>query len=230
MLIYPAIDLFEGQAVRLFKGDAASREVVGEPLQLVQKFAAAPLIHVVDLDGAFAGKARQTELIRQLAAKHPIQVGGGLRTEDDAARLFDVGVARVVYGTAAAKDPALLDRALARWGAEKIVVAMDVHEGKVAISGWTEHAALEPDALARRIAGQGAQWILCTAVHRDGTLEGPDLPLLTRLQSLDARLKVIASGGISSLDDVRSCRDLAAVVVGKAIYAGRFTLEEALAC
>lgn len=230
MLIYPAIDLMGGEAVRLHRGEAQSRHVVGQPLELLERFAAAPLIHVVDLDGAFAKSVQQTALISQLAKRHPIQAGGGVRSLDDVSRLFDAGVARVVIGTAAVQNPELLDETLKRHGAERVVVAVDVKDGKVAVSGWVETSQLEPATFCAQLAARGVRWVLCTAVHRDGTLEGPDVPMLDALRAADGRLNVIASGGIGSLDDLRACRKMAAVIVGKALYSGRFTLDEALRC
>jgi phosphoribosylformimino-5-aminoimidazole carboxamide ribotide isomerase len=230
MVIYPAIDLMGGQAVRLRKGESATREVVGVPLELAARFKAAPLIHVVDLDGAFSGRTEQFDLIAKLAAVHPIEAGGGVRTLEDVARLIDAGVERVVLGTSVMKSPELIDEILSRWGAERVVAALDVKSGHVATSGWTETSNVTPEAAAIRLGAQGVRWILCTATHRDGTLEGPDLAVLERVRGADPRLRVIASGGIGALADVQACRAMAAVVVGKALYAGRFTLEEAMAC
>jgi phosphoribosylformimino-5-aminoimidazole carboxamide ribotide isomerase len=228
MEIYPAIDLMGGQAVRLVKGVRASREVVGEPLALAAAFRAAPLLHVVDLDGAFSGRIQQLPLIAELARVHPLEVGGGIRTEDDVARLLDAGVSRVVLGTAVLENPALLTHTLAAYGAEKVVVALDVKDGFVAAAGWTATSTVRPRDLAEKLAREGVRYVLCTAVHKDGTLEGPDLDVLAEV-SVDG-LSVIASGGIGSLDDVRKVKRCHGVVIGKAIYAKRFTLEEALAC
>jgi phosphoribosylformimino-5-aminoimidazole carboxamide ribotide isomerase len=230
MVIYPAIDLMEGQAVRLRKGERGTREVVGEPLELALRFALAELIHVVDLDGAFAGSPRQFDLIARLAAVHPIEAGGGVRTMDDVARLLDAGVERVVLGTSVVANPGLIDQILSRWNAERVVAALDVKDGRVATSGWTETSDLAPEVAATRLAAQGVRWILCTAVHKDGMLEGPDMGILEQIRAADPRLRVIASGGIGELSHVKACRDMAAVIVGKALYAGRFTLEEAIAC
>ena len=226
--VYPAIDLLGGRAVRLTRGLRETAEVVGDPLALAHRFAAAPLLHVVDLDGAFAGQVRQLELIARLAAIHPLQAGGGVRSLDDVQRLVDAGAARVVIGTAALEQPALLEAALAAHGRERIVVAADVKEGFVAAAGWTRATALRPRELAVTLLGAGVRHVLCTAVHRDGTLEGPDLAVLAEV-SLPG-LSVIASGGIGSLDDLRRVQGCAGAVVGKALYAHRFTLEEALSC
>jgi phosphoribosylformimino-5-aminoimidazole carboxamide ribotide isomerase len=230
VLIYPAIDLMDGRAVRLVRGERETAHTVGDPLDLIAKFKPAPLVHVVDLDGAFAGMPKQLTLIGKLASLHAVQVGGGIRTASDIQALFDAGVQRVVLGTIAVTSPQLLDEALAKHGPERIVVAVDVKDGHVAVSGWEKTAALAPRPFCASLATRGVQWILCTAVHKDGTMEGPALDVLDDLQAADARLKIIASGGIGELADVRKCKHLAAVIVGKALYARRFTLEEALAC
>lgn len=230
MLIYPAIDLMGGKAVRLTRGEANSQEVVGDPLELVDRFRAAPLMHVIDLDGAFAGRIIQMPLIQQLASRHPIQVGGGIRTLEDVDKVFEAGASRAVLGTAAVTNSALLSAALIKWGSERIVVAVDVKEGRVAVAGWTQTSLATPDEFSRRLADLGVRWVLCTAVHRDGTMEGPDISLLERVQNADSRLRLIASGGIGSLADIVACKRMAAVIVGKGLYAGRFTLAEAMAC
>jgi phosphoribosylformimino-5-aminoimidazole carboxamide ribotide isomerase len=226
--IFPAIDLLDGKAVRLTKGLRETAEVVGEPFALAAQFAAAAMLHVVDLDGAFAGKLSQTELVGRLCKVHAVQCGGGVRSLDDVTRLLDVGVHRVVVGTAILTQPALLRQCLDAHGPNKLVVAVDVKDGFVAAAGWTETSLVRPDAFARTLAAEGVKHILCTAVHRDGTLEGPDLDVLHSVQQ--GGLEVIASGGIGSLDDVRAVKRFAGVVIGKAIYAGRFTLDEALSC
>jgi phosphoribosylformimino-5-aminoimidazole carboxamide ribotide isomerase len=224
--IFPAIDLLEGRAVRLVKGKRETAETVGEPLALVERFARAPLLHVVDLDGAFAGGPRQHALIGQIAQRHAVQAGGGVRSLDDIDRLLQAGVQRVVVGTAFVENPDLLDAALSRFGAERLVVAVDVKDGRVAVAGWAGTAAHTPRAFATLLAERGARHVLCTAVHRDGTLEGPDTAVLDDVSV--PGLSIIASGGIGSLDDVRAVRRFAGVVVGKALYAGRFSLDEAL--
>jgi phosphoribosylformimino-5-aminoimidazole carboxamide ribotide isomerase len=230
MLIYPAIDLMGGQAVRLTRGERHTAEVVGNPRELIQHFRIAPLVHVVDLDGAFSAKPAQLELIRDLARVHSIQVGGGIRTPEHVRALAEAGATRVVLGTVAVTDPQILETALRELGPERVVVAVDVKDGRVAVSGWQKTGDLLPRAFCADLATRGVRWILCTAVHRDGTLEGPDLNVLDDVQAASPALRIIASGGIGTLDDVRKCRHLAAVIVGKALYAKRFTLEEALAC
>jgi phosphoribosylformimino-5-aminoimidazole carboxamide ribotide isomerase len=225
--ILPAIDLLDGRAVRLVKGRRETATTVGEPLALVERFAEAPLLHVVDLDGAFAGGPRQHALIGALAKRHAVQAGGGVRTLDDIDALLQAGVQRVVVGTAVVENPDLVDAALARCGADRLVIAVDVKDGRVAVAGWEGTAAHTPRDFATLLARRGVRHVLCTAVHRDGTLEGPDTAVLDEVSV--PGLQVIASGGIGSLDDLRAVRRFAGVVVGKALYADRFTLEQALA-
>lgn len=230
--VYPAIDLLGGKAVRLTKGKRETAEVVplegGDPLALARRFDRASMLHVVDLDGAFAGKVAQLAHVEKIAALHPVQAGGGVRTLKDVQHLLDAGASRVVIGTAALENPPLLEEALARHGAERIVVAVDVKDGFVAATGWTTTSTLRPRELAASLVRMGVKHVLCTAVHRDGTLEGPDLAVLDEVNV--PGLSVIASGGIGTVDDVRSVKRFGGVVIGKALYAGRFTLEEALSC
>jgi phosphoribosylformimino-5-aminoimidazole carboxamide ribotide isomerase len=230
MLIYPAIDLMGGNAVRLTRGEKSTAEIVGNPRELIVRFKPASLVHVVDLDGAFEGAPTQLPMIRELAAGHAIQVGGGIRTLQHIQALMEAGVQRVVLGTIAVTQPDILDETLRRYGEERVVVAVDVKDGKVAVSGWQQTGSQTPRPFCQQLAQRGVRWILCTAVHKDGTMEGPDLSVLNDVQAADERLRVIASGGIGSLEHVQSCKHLAAVIVGKALYAKKFTLEEALAC
>jgi phosphoribosylformimino-5-aminoimidazole carboxamide ribotide isomerase len=226
--VHPAIDLLEGRAVRLVKGRRETAETVGEPLELVDRFRDASLLHVVDLDGAFAGGPRQTETIRQMAKRHRIQAGGGVRSMADVDALFSCGVVRVVVGTKVLQDPDFLDALGARADRDRIVIAADVKDGFVAGSGWEATSAVTPRALALRLVERGLTHVLCTAVHRDGTLEGPDVDVLAEVRVPGA--SVIASGGIGSLDDLRAVKTAgcSGVVVGKALYAGRFSLADAL--
>jgi phosphoribosylformimino-5-aminoimidazole carboxamide ribotide isomerase len=227
--IYPAIDLLEGRAVRLVKGKRETAETVGFPLELVERFQDAPLVHVVDLDGAFAGGPRQQDLIRQIAKRHKVQAGGGVRSMADVDALFDCGVVRVVVGTKVLVDPTFLDALGARGDRARIVIAADVKDGFVAGSGWESTSQVRPRDLALRLVERGLTHVLCTAVHKDGTLEGPDVDVLAQVRVPGA--SVIASGGIGALDDLRAVKraGCGGVVVGKAIYAGRFTLAQALA-
>jgi phosphoribosylformimino-5-aminoimidazole carboxamide ribotide isomerase len=226
MLTWPAIDLMDGRAVRLLHGRRETREEFGDPEAIAARWAEAGRAHVVDLDGAFAGEPRQAALIARLARILPIQAGGGIRHADHVAALLDAGAVRVVVGTQAFAEPGFLDGLLARFGAERIVVAADVKDGRIAARGWVDTLPMTAPEAAAWLRERGVLHALVTAVHRDGTLEGPDTSVLDVFH--DAGLGVLASGGIGTLEDVAACRRYAGVIIGKALYAGRFTLGEAL--
>jgi phosphoribosylformimino-5-aminoimidazole carboxamide ribotide isomerase len=226
MEVYPALDLIDGRAVRLLRGRREDMTVVGDPEMLAHRFAAdgASRLHVVDLEGAFDGAPRHLELVARLARILPVQLGGGLRTPDDVRAALEAGADRLILGTAAVETPALLDAV----PASSLVVGVDVKDGRVAVRGWREAADLAPAAFARALVGRGVTRILCTAVHRDGTLEGPDLEVLREV--LVPGLRVIASGGVGSPDDLRALAGIPgieAAVVGKALYGGAMTFLEA---
>lgn len=227
--IYPAIDVLEGRVVRLSEG---RREAVtvegGDPVAAAERFAAegAAWLHLVDLDGAFSG-APDLDLVSHVASVGPpVQVGGGYRSLDSIGDALEAGATRVLVGTAALEDEFLL-AAAARFG-ESVVVAIDARHGTVTVDGWTRSAELTPDELARRCAAAGIHRVLVTSAQRDGTLSGPDVPLLESV--LEAGLPVLAAGGIATLDDLRVLRELGCegAVTGSAIWLDRFTLTEAL--
>jgi phosphoribosylformimino-5-aminoimidazole carboxamide ribotide isomerase len=229
--VIPAIDVLDGRCVRLFEG---RRERVtiegGDPAAAATRFAAegARWLHVVDLDGAFSGQPTPGLVEQVAAAGVPVQVGGGLR--DDAAMdaALNAGAARVMVGTAAAGSGPRLAGFAERYG-EKLVVAVDARDGRVVADGWVTATDLTPGELARRCADVGVRRLLVTSTRRDGSLTGPDLPLLA--QVLQAGLPVLAAGGIAELDDLRRIRELGCegAVVGSALWSGRFTLADALA-
>jgi phosphoribosylformimino-5-aminoimidazole carboxamide ribotide isomerase len=228
--VIPAIDVLDGRVVRLSQGRRASVTLEGgDPVALSRRYAAegAARLHLVDLDGAFDGTPSLTLVERIAAAGVPVQVGGGYRSLDAVASALDAGAERVMVGTAAL-TPGFLEEAAPRFG-DRLVVAIDVRDGKVAIEGWTASSETTAAALAERCARAGARRLLVTSTARDGSLAGPDLPLLADV--LPAGLPVIAAGGISSLDDLRDLRELGceAAIAGSALLAGRFTLPEALA-
>lgn len=234
MELYPAIDVQGGRVVRLAQGDAArATAYAADPLAVAHRFseAGARWVHFVDLDRAF-GRGDNTELARRFLAAAPahVQVGGGLRTEEAIEQMLAWGAARVVIGTKAATDPALVDRLLARHGAERLAIGIDAKEGQVAVRGWTEVFDMSTLDLAERVRGQGARTVIYTDVARDGMLTGPDVDGAIAIAALG--LDVIASGGIAALDDLHRVRDagLAGAIVGRALYEGRFTLGEALEC
>jgi phosphoribosylformimino-5-aminoimidazole carboxamide ribotide isomerase len=226
----PAIDVLEGRAVRLREG---RREQVtlegGDPVDLARRFAAdgATRLHLVDLDGAFSGRP-SLELLARVAEAGglPLQVGGGYRTLDAIAAAMEHGAERVIVGTAAL-DPAFLDQAAPRFG-RRLVVAIDVRDGRVAVDGWARATSAAPEDVALQCARSGVERLLVTSANRDGSLAGPDVELLGAV--LPAGLPVLAAGGISSLADLVTLRELGCegAVVGSALLAGRFTVAEAL--
>lgn len=227
--VYPAIDVLEGRAVRLSQGRRERVTVEGgDPVALAQRWVAegASWLHLVDLDGAFAG-APTAGLVREIAALGaPVQVGGGYRSLDDVAAALDAGAARVLVGTAAL-SPGFLHDAAARFG-ESLAVAVDARDGRVSVEGWTAETDVAPSELALRCADAGVARLLVTSTRRDGSLAGPDLELLDEV--LAAGLPVVAAGGVSSLDDVRRVRELGCegAVAGSALLLGRFTLADAV--
>jgi phosphoribosylformimino-5-aminoimidazole carboxamide ribotide isomerase len=227
-LVVPAVDVLGEDAVRLEQGDFARVTVRAEPQQLVRRFAdaGAELVHVVDLDGARGGRLRPELVARlvELARPAAVQASGGIRSVADAERLLDAGAERVVVGTAAFEPDALVR--FASLLGERLVVAVDVREGRVAVRGWADSSTLSAEDAARECASAGVARLLCTAIDRDGMLSGPDLELLARVRAA-AGLPVLAAGGI------RSEADLAAVeaagcegaVVGRALLDGSLPLE-----
>ncbi len=234
MILYPAIDVSEGRAVRLRKGDFDQRTVYWEdPLDAARAFeqAGARFLHVVDLDGAKAGRPLALAHVERIVAAIglPLQLGGGLRTIDAVRDAFAAGVARVVLGTAAFSDSELLDQALAEHG-ERVVVSVDTRGGMVATEGWIETTQLPAAAAIERLGKRGVQTFVYTDVDRDGMLEGPDLDGVRALAAVvDGAL--ICSGGIGALADLEALAglgapSLAGVIVGKALYEGRFTVAQ----
>jgi len=232
--LYPAIDLLGGNAVRLEEGRRDRATTFSDrPIELVAQLArdGADRLHVVDLDGAFAGAPQQHALIAELVARSPlpVEVGGGIR---DRAAIEDVilaGAAYVVLGTAAVKSPQLVEEAC-RAFPDRIIVAVDARDGLVAVDGWTATGNVSAVELGKRAAGWGAAALLYTDVSRDGLQLGPNIEATAALaRSVDC--EVIASGGVGSLDDLRRLRDanIASVVVGRAIYDKKFTVAEAAA-
>lgn len=229
-IVYPAIDVLAGRVVRLAEG-ARERVTVegGDPVDAARRFAAegASFLHLVDLDGAFSGEPSPGLVASVAAAGVPVQAGGGYRDTAAVDAALAAGAARVMVGTAAL-SPAFLADAAARFG-ERLVVAIDARDGRVAVEGWTRATDLSPTELAKRCADAGVRRLLVTSTRRDGSLAGPDLALLEDV--LPCGLPVIAAGGVASLDDLHALRDAGCegAVAGSALWRGRFTLPEALA-
>jgi phosphoribosylformimino-5-aminoimidazole carboxamide ribotide isomerase len=232
MLILPAIDLKEGRCVRLLRGDFTAVTVFGDdPAAMARRWRAegAAMLHVVDLDGAAQGQlVNQAALEGILATGAAVQFGGGVRSLATIERLLDLGVQRVVLGTAAVADPALLDAALTRWP-ERIAIGIDARGGMVAIRGWRETTAVAATDLARDVARRGARTIIYTDVERDGTLTAPNVAALAAVRQA-AGVDVIASGGIARLEHLLELkrRGAAGAIVGRALYTGVIALPEAL--
>jgi phosphoribosylformimino-5-aminoimidazole carboxamide ribotide isomerase len=238
--IIPAIDLRDGNVVRLRQGDYSQQTSYRvDPLRLAQDYAAAGAawLHVVDLDGARAGNLANFRLIEALAGTAvQLQAGGGVRSEDDLQRLFDAGVARVVLGSVAVREPERVEVWLTRYGAERICIALDTRDEngvwRLPSEGWTQTEAPTLEMLAPRYSAAGAVHVLCTDIHRDGMLAGPNLGLYAHLRQLAPNLRVQASGGVRDVADVRAVRELglAGVVLGRSLLEGQISLAEALAC
>ena len=233
MLIFPAIDLFEGKAVRLLKGDYARMTVYNEdPLSVARDFAAqgATCLHLVDLEGAKSGTTPNIGTIRRLAAESNLftEVGGGIRTMNTVRAYLDAGVDRVILGTAAVKDEAFLREAVSAYG-EKIAVGVDIRDGKVAIHGWTETSEIDAMDFMAKLEQIGVRTVICTDISRDGAMAGTNHDLYRQLSEKYA-LQIIASGGVSSLEDVRRLakRNLYGAIIGKAYYTGAISLKEAI--
>jgi phosphoribosylformimino-5-aminoimidazole carboxamide ribotide isomerase len=238
-VLYPAIDVLEGRAVRLYKGDRQHPRVYADdPVAQARAFVdqGAQVLHVVDLDAAFGGP-RQLDLIRRVAkavAPTLVQVGGGIRDVRAVENTLEAGAGRVILGTAAVEKPALAGMAVARFGAERVACGIDIKDGRAATRGWTEARGPSADALATELAGHGVQWLIVTAVSRDGTLEGFDLPLLREVAEAAPAVRIVASGGAGDLSHLRvlaasGLHALAGAIAGTALYEGRFTIREAQA-
>ena len=234
MLIIPAIDLYGGKAVRLLKGDYAQMTVYEEkPARLLNAFReeGAKAMHVVDLEGARDGQTPNLKLISDMKAGTSLfmQVGGGVRSMDIVSRyLEDARVDRVIIGTAAVTDPGFVEQAVRRYQ-DKIAVGVDIRDGLVAIRGWTATSGLEAFAFCRRMEELGVKTIISTDISRDGALQGANRDLYQRL-SEELKVHIIASGGVSSVEDILALRRLGmyGAIVGKAYYEGRLPLRVAI--
>ena len=235
MKIIPAIDLKNGRCVRLIQGKEDRETVYGEdPVEIALSFEeqGAQQIHLVDLDGAFRGESKNLEQVEQIAQaiKVPLELGGGIRSLDDISRVFDLGVSFVIIGTIAVKNPKILEEAIERFG-NQLILGLDAKDGKVAVSGWVEITEFSDEEFAIQWKQFGIDRVIYTDIARDGMLTGPNLSSLRRM-AISTGLKVTASGGVSSLDDLKQLAELERdrvdeVIVGKAIYERQLDLREA---
>ena len=232
MEVIPAIDLRGGRCVRLVQGDYERETVFSDdPVATARLWVGqgAPRLHVVDLDGAREGEPRNLSVVKAIckAVDVPVQLGGGIRSTAIAKRALKAGVQRVILGTSAL-DPAVAEE-MAKALGESLIAGIDARDGKVAVRGWLDTTELEAVDLARRLVALGLRWVVFTDIGADGMLAGPNLPALREMvEGVDA--SIIASGGISSVDDVRAVRaaGAAGAIIGKALYAGRLTVKDAL--
>lgn len=237
MLIYPAIDLKDGQCVRLVQGRAESKVVYSDdPGAMARQFvdAGAEFLHVVDLDGAFEGVSRNGAAIARIAASIdiPFQVGGGIRSFDDVREHIEAGASRVIIGTRALKDPDFITDLLDLYGPGRIVLGIDAHDGLVAVEGWVKKTDMNAVEFGQQMRLLGVELAVYTDISRDGALTGPNFEAIKEMGKMTG-LKIIASGGVSSLDDVKRLKTLEkygvnGIIIGKAIYDQRVDLAEAI--
>ena len=235
MKIIPAIDLKNGRCVRLLQGKEDQETVYGEdPVETALSFEdqGAEQIHLVDLDGAFRGESKNLQQVERIAqaVKVPLELGGGIRSSDDISRVFDLGVSFVIIGTIAVKNPKILEEAIQKFE-NHLILGLDAKDGKVAVSGWVEVTEFSDEEFANQWKQLGIDRVIYTDIARDGMLAGPNLSSLRRMATA-TRLKITASGGVSSLDDLKQLAELEQdgvdeVIVGKAIYERQLDLKEA---
>lgn len=233
MEIFPAIDLYEGQAVRLLKGDYTQKTVYSaDPASVAEGFraAGAKYIHLVDLEGARDGGTPNFGTISEIVRRTELlaEVGGGIRSEATVEKYLAAGVCRVILGTAAVSDPALLASLLKKYG-ERVAVGVDVRDGRVAVKGWRELSTETLDGFCARLQAMGVKTVICTDISRDGAMQGTNRALYADLTAKYA-MDIVASGGVSTLDDVRALRDMGlyGAILGRAIYTGDIDLAEAI--
>ncbi len=234
MEIIPAIDLRGGRVVRLFQGDFQKETIYSEdPLRVALDWqnAGVPRVHIVDLDGAKTGSPVNLGIVGHMAAQVgvPLQVGGGIRTLDTARKLVELGVQRIVFGTAAVSDPALVREACRTLGHEAVVVGVDARDDRVAVQGWSETASVTTRELMKEMAALGVGRFIYTAIDRDGTLAGPDFQAIAALVEAMG-LPIVASGGIASMEDLERLAEIGVegAIVGSALYRGTIDPREAV--
>ena len=233
MILFPAIDLYEKKAVRLFKGDYANMTVYSEnPIEVAKDFEAKGCthIHMVDLEGAKDGTTPNICIVEQVAKETSlfVEIGGGIRSMETVKRYLDAGVSRVILGTAAVNDEAFLRAAVAEYG-DKIAVGADVKDGFIAIKGWLETSGVTLEDFLQKMEAIGVKNVICTDISKDGAMKGTNLELYRQL-SAKFNLDITASGGVSAMDDIRQLRkmDIYGAIIGKAYYTGAIDLAEAL--
>jgi phosphoribosylformimino-5-aminoimidazole carboxamide ribotide isomerase len=233
MRIIPAIDIIDGKCVRLTQGDYASKKIYNEdPREVARGFEGAGLkfLHVVDLDGAKAGKVTNWKAVADISGVSGLSVdfGGGVKTDDELKRLFDLGVRQVNLGSIAVKEKEKVTAWIEQWGSDRIILSADVKNEKVAISGWMEDSSIELTDFISDYSTRGIKYVTCTDISTDGMLPGPNISLYRKLRDKFPSIRIIASGGVSSLADLDNLKsvDVDGVIIGKAIYEGKITLQD----
>ena len=233
MRIIPAIDIIDGKCVRLTQRDYAQKKIYHEdPVSVARSFEEAGLtdLHVVDLDGAKAGKVVNWSVVEAIckATSLTVDFGGGIKTEEEVQRLLSLGVKQVNLGSVAVKEPLKVISWITKFGKDKIILSADVKGDYVAISGWQESSPLTLASLLKDYTRNGIEYVTCTDISTDGMLKGPNIELYKNILMTFPQLHLVASGGVSNLDDLRELKRIGAdgVIVGKAIYEGKVTLEE----
>ena len=232
MKIYPAIDIIGGEAVRLYKGDYNQKTVYGEPCEIAKKFkaAGAEQMHIVDLEGAKTGGTPNIDTIKKIIETVGIfiELGGGIRSMEVVDAYLSAGVSRVILGTAAVKDKALLKESVEKYG-EKIAVGADILDGLVRINGWLENAGVTLEDFLSEMQQIGVKTVICTDISKDGAMQGTNRELYKKLAN-EYNIDIIASGGVSSIEDIKALAEMGihGAIVGKAYYTGAVDLEEAI--
>jgi phosphoribosylformimino-5-aminoimidazole carboxamide ribotide isomerase len=231
--IIPAIDLINGKCVRLSKGDYATEKVYHEnPLEMAQFFESlgAKQLHVVDLDGAKAGSVQQWKVVEKIASQTTLKIdfGGGIKTSDDVQRVLDAGVSQLTAGSIAVKNPSLVKEWIQKWGSEKIILGADIQDAYIAINAWTEASSLRWQDFIQDFVNEGVKYVVSTDISKDGMLQGPSMNLYTEMQAIFPSLNIVASGGVSKMEDIEQLNEngIYAVIVGKAIYEEKISSDE----
>lgn len=233
MRIIPAIDIIDGKCVRLTKGDYSTKKVYNEnPIEVAKEFEAAGIqyLHVVDLDGAKAKHIVNYKVLEQITSKTNLKIdfGGGLKTDEDLHIAFNSGAKQVTGGSIAVKNPDMFESWINKYGGIKIILGADCNNEKIAVSGWQEESELEVIPFIKGYENKGIKYVICTDIAKDGMLEGPSFDLYKRILSESKDIKLIASGGVTSIDDLNRLEDLGCegAIIGKAIYEGHILLRD----
>lgn len=236
MEIIPAIDIIEGKCVRLTQGDYQQKKIYNEdPLEVAKAFEGAGIrrLHLVDLDGAKAKQIVNYKILEKIATHTNLWIdfGGGLKTDEDLHIAFESGARQVTGGTVAVKNPSLFQSWLQAYGAEKIILGADVKEGKIAVSGWQEQSELELFEFLEDYISKGVSYVICTDISKDGLLQGTALPLYQEIRERFSDLKLIASGGVTTITELEKLQEIGCfgAIIGKAIYEGKISLKELIA-